>query len=358
MLGTQDTRQISNGLVTVGVDSQGGKLDPIRFDLEGLSVEPLHRAPWLGEKGHDLMPVLANLKGDFFCAPFGDSDVLDEARAHGLTANGTWNLKGRAPLSLTYELAGSVMGARVSKEVSLRDSSPLIYQRHTLSGGSGALPVGHHAMLRADEPLNLSFSDWWWGGTPPAPVETAQTGGRSALAYPQSFETLGQVMTQDGSPVDLSTFPVLEDSEEILMLVSRDAPLAWSAACAPRAGWLWFALKDPRVLQSTVLWLSNGGRDYAPFSSRHRRTIGIEEVTAYFHLGHRASLDAQERVPYRTTVRLGVEGDLVVPYAFGVVAVPDGFERLTKTIRADDTLTLRGVNATVVVPFDGGFFSP
>lgn len=176
MLGTQDTEQISNGLVTVGVDSQGGKLDPVRFDLNGQIVEPLHRAPWLGEKGHDLMPVLANLKGDFFCAPFGDSDVLGEVRTHGLTANGMWELKARTPLSLTYELVGSVLGARVSKEVFLRASSPLIYQRHTFVGGSGEMPIGHHAMLRANEPLNLSFSAWSWGGTPPDPVETVQTG--------------------------------------------------------------------------------------------------------------------------------------------------------------------------------------
>ena len=59
---------------------------------------------------------------------------------------------------------------------------------------------------------------------------------------------------------------------------------------APRRAGSGSRLKDPRVLPQTVVWMSNGGRDYAPWNGRHRRAIGLEEICGYFHLGHAASL--------------------------------------------------------------------
>ncbi|MSU46464.1 MAG: hypothetical protein EXS42_04925 [Lacunisphaera sp.] len=51
-----------------------------------------------------------------------------------------------------------------------------------------------------------------------------------------------------------------------------------SLTCARRnATIVWFALKDPRVLASTVLWYSSGGR--------HRGVLGLEDVASYFHIG-------------------------------------------------------------------------
>ena len=358
---TQHSRTLNNGLVEVGLNPVGGQLEPVCFFLNEQPLRPLHHAPWLNEPYRDLPPMLQNLQGDFFCAPFGDNDLLpEETRPHGLTANTTWLLKETKPLSLHYEAGGTVAGAHVSKELSLREGQPLVYQRHIFSGGSASLPFGHHVMLRADEPLKLSFSPWVWGGTPPEPVETDATGGRSRLAYPQAFDDLAAVKTQVGEQVDLSTFPVLERSEEILMLVSQDAPLAWSAACAPRAGWLWFALKMPATLQSTMLWLSNGGRDYAPFSGRHERVIGIEEVTSYFHLGHAASIapNPLSDQGYRTALTLAPEVQLEVRYAFGLVAVPPGFERLLDLSYEGEQLRLQGVKGQVDVLYDRTFFNP
>lgn len=357
---TEHNHTLNNGLVKVGLNPVGGQLEPVCFFLNDQPVSPMHHAPWLGESHSDLPPMLQNLQGDFFCAPFGDNDLLpEETRPHGLTANGTWLLQESQLLSLRYELDGMVAGARVSKELTLCEGQPLVYQRHIFSGGSAKLPFGHHAMLRADEPLELSFSPWVWGGTPPEPVETDATGGRSLLAYPQTFQDLRAVSVQSGEQVDLSTFPILERSEEILMLVSQDAPLAWSAACAPQAGWLWFSLKMPTTLQSTLLWLSNGGRDYIPFSGRHNRVIGIEEVTSYFHLGHTAS-NAPNPLSdqgFRTVSTLNPEVQLEVRYAFGLVAIPPGFERLLNLSCEGDLLYLRGVEGQVAVSYDRTFFS-
>ncbi len=350
---------LNNGLLEVGLNPTGGMLESVRFFLPDRVIEPMHRAPWLDESLPDAPPMLQNLAGDFFCAPFSDSDILpDETRPHGLTANGSWQVTDASLLHLEAELNGTVAGARVSKILELREGQPLLYQTHRFQGGDIRLPLGHHAMLRAGEPLNLSFSPWVWGGTPPEPVETEASGGRSSLIYPQTFEDLRQVRTADGGRADLSTYPVLERSEDILMLVSQEAPLAWSAVCAPYTGWLWFALKNPAVLQSTVLWLSNGGRDYPPFSGRHTRVIGVEEVTSYFHLGHSASFlpNPVSQQGYATTLQLVPGGTLEVRYAFGLVAVPQGFERLVSLERDDTKLVLQGVQGAVTVPYDASFF--
>ena len=50
----------------------------------------------------------------------------------------------------------------------------------------------------------------------------------------------------------------------------------WRAA----DGFVFFAVKDAQILGQTALWMSNGGRYYAPWSSRHLAVLGIEEATA------------------------------------------------------------------------------
>ncbi len=321
------TWTLENGRVTVSVSSDGF-VYPAEFHLPTGTVSPLHRAPWLEEPGHDdLPPMLRGLRGDFFCAPFGDSDVLpDEQRPHGRTANGAWQPEGHSSQHLALRLEGTVSGAGVTKRVHLRPGHVVVYQEHVFTGGSGTLPVGHHLMLHAVEPLLLGFSPWVWGGTPPAPVEPDPTRGRSLLRYPQRFDTLEAVQLEDGCSADLTVYPSLERHEDLLLLAADPSlPFAWSAVTSPTGGWVWFALKDPRVLHSTVLWLSNGGRDYPPFSGRHQGVIGIEEVTAFFHLGHRASLDPNVLRGAGIPTALELSTGNSIRYLFGVVAAPPGF---------------------------------
>ncbi len=62
-------------------------------------------------------------------------------------------------------------------------------------------------------------------------------------------------------------------------------PFAWSAVTFPKEGNVYFALRDPRVLRHTLLWISNGGRHYPPWNGRHTDVMGIEDATSYFHYG-------------------------------------------------------------------------
>lgn len=354
--------RLSNGTVELGVSEVGAQLGPVLFRHGNRSIEPMHVAPWTNEPEAAGIPMLQNLRGDFFCAPFGSNDLLaEETRDHGRTANGRWRELEATPTRLELELEGSVSGAKVRKELWLAPEQPVIYQRHSFEGGSGTLPMGHHAMLRAPEGerLLLSFSPWVWAGTPPDPVEDDPRRGRSLLRYPQQIESLARVATAAGNGVDLSAFPALESSEEILLLVTHpEEEYAWSAAVAPESGWLWFAIRPNRILRSTMLWMSNGGRDYPPFLGRHRRVVGIEEVTSCFHLGHRASAEPNElsRKGLPTSVKLDPSRPTTVHYAFGTAPAPPGFGRVTKLAVGRREIAIEdGAGGRVRVPFDGDF---
>lgn len=349
---------ISADGVSLAVVETGAQLSDVRFSLaDGRVIAPLHTAPWVDEPlPADTPPSLRVLRGDFLCAPFGDSDVIPgERRGHGLTANGQWSLVAHSADSLDLRLDGDVMGAAVTAHVAVRPGHRAIYQRHVFSGGSGRLPLGHHAMLRADVPLKLAFSRRRWAGTPPSPIETPPA-GRSALAYPQDIRDLHHARLANGGEADITTYPFAEGHEDIWMIVAdEELPFAWSAATASGAGWVWFAVKDPRVLPETVLWLSNGGRDYAPWSGRHRRVIGIEEVCSYFHLGHRASTAdnpfAAQGIP--TSAELKPGSALVVNYAFGVAEAPADFGAVADIRPAPGGLSLSDdAGHSIFAPFD------
>jgi hypothetical protein len=354
---------LESDLVRLEVGTEGGFLEP-HFKTSAGMVLPLHVAPWRNEiLSVDTPPMLRGLRGDFFCAPFGSSDLIpEETRPHGTTANGIWRLVSQQHLgddqTLELELEHSVMGARVRKRISLKTGHPVVYQEHIFHGGSGAIPLGHHAMLRTSEPLLLGFSDSIWAGTPPEAPEPDLALGRSSLKYPQVISSLGYVQLEQGGTVDLRQYPTLERSEDLLMLVANpNMAFAWSAATNQQAGWVWFALKNPRVLHSTVLWLSNGGRNYAPFSGRHTGVIGIEEVTAYFHLGHHASVEPNPLSDRGivTSLELQPDRDLSVRYVFGLAEIPRDFEHVIDIRATSDGIVLEdaeGRTAHAVVNLD------
>ena len=330
---------LANDLITLEVAETGAMLGGVTFDLGGRRIAPMHTAPWADEElPDDVPPMLRTLRGDFLAAPFGENDLLeDEKWAHGATANGRWLEIGRDDGRLELELDGAVLGARVRATVEVRPGQPVVYQRHVFEGGRGRLPLGHHAMLGARSALRLSFAPWRWAGTPPSAIEVPPQ-GRSALHYPQRIKDLEHAEVVDGGSTDLTRFPVLENAEDLWMLASDEGVrLGWTAATCEAEGWVWFSLKDPRVLPSTVVWMSNGGRDYPPFSGRHRRVVGLEEVCANFHLGHRASLEggAPGRAGIPTALELTRERPLVVAYLFGVAALPPGFGSV-RELQADN----------------------
>ena len=193
---------------------------------------PMHTAPWYDEAmPADAPPMLRVLRGDFFCAPFGDNDVVPGGGPqHGPSASGEWRLAESGDGFIEAALETTIMGARLTKRVEAHPGETVVYQRHVFTGGEGRLPVGHHAMLRAEGTLKLGFAPRLFAGTPPEPVEVPPT-GRSILAYPQEIGDPAHAQRADGGSIDLTTYPVEDGHEDLWMLASDPAPgFAWTAA--------------------------------------------------------------------------------------------------------------------------------
>jgi hypothetical protein len=133
----------------------------------------------------------------------------------------------------------------------------------------------------------------------------------------------------NGSKTDLTHFPAREGFEDLVMLHHKDTDdFAWAAVVFPDKKFVWFSLKNPAHLASTVMWHSNGGRNYAPWNGRHRGVIGIEDVTAYFHLGLAASLvnNPWQKKGVPTSVALSRSKGTRIPYIMGIAPLTTGFD--------------------------------
>jgi hypothetical protein len=339
------TFPLSADAASLAVTETGGHLSEVVFTLaDGRKVRPMHTAPWRPEELAPGTPnVLRMLRGDFFCAPFGSdgADPADPNSTHGLPANGTWHVAKLTGATLDAELEGPVMGATVTKHVAVRPRETVVYQRHVMTGGAGRLPVGQHAMVHASSPLQLAFSPYTMALTPPVPFEVPPE-GRQLLAEDQKIADITRARRVDGGTVDISVFPAAPDFESLWMVVSDPSlPFGWTAATAAEEGWVWFGLKNPRELPQTVIWMSDGGRDYAPWNGRHRGCLGLEEICGYFHLGTSRSVadNPVAAAGSPTAVTLGGK-PVSVSYVFGVAAIPAGFGRVKEIAPAPGGINL------------------
>lgn len=351
---------ISAAGISVRFNREGGVVDDVAIEAGGRTIRPLHRAPWL-ESGETLpdsvAPVERRLAGDFFCAPFAQSEA--GVPIHGWPANGDWEGGEQAAttgvrVSAVYRLKQQVAGARLEKTIALRAGEPVVYQTHVFTGGTSRLPIAHHAMIRVPGGARLSFSPKTGGRTTAAPPETDPARGRSILAYPQSIADLAAVRRKDGAMVDVSRYPFDRGHEDIVVLSEQPGrTVGWSAALADADGFLFFALKDAFVLPQTVLWMSNGGRSYAPWNSRHIAVLGIEEAATGIHL--LSGEDMPDGVA--TDLQLGA-GRTAIRYAFGAVVPPKGWSEVADIAISGDALILEDRSGErLSLPFDGGFFA-
>jgi hypothetical protein len=349
--------------VAAFVTVQGGHTGPVRYRLGDRWVAPGHVAPWAEEPVEGLPPMLRLLRGDFLCLPFGEAPGHPP---HGESANAVWTMDDVEHeddrTMLTAHLDLTLMPGRVEKCLTLRDGHAAVYTQHVIRGAEGPMPLGHHAMLRFPEPEGsglVAVSPFLKGYVAPAPMEEGDAGA-SALAPGATFDRLDAVPLASGGRADLSRYPARPGFEDLVLLASDPAlPFAWTAVTFPGEGYVWFALKNPRVLRSTVLWHSNGGRHYPPWNGRHVNVLGLEEVTAFFHYGLPASAAPNaltaDGVP--TAANLDPAAPLDVRYVTAVAAIPAGFDRVADVApegAGHVRLTARS-GAHVVVPLDHGF---
>ncbi len=338
--------------VAVRFDPSCGLVERLAVRDEGREVAPLHRAPWVGSDEplpEGIAPHLARLAGDFLCAPFGSRE--DGSPQHGWTANARWEVVGRGPGTLRAALTRPVQGATVVKELRVEDGHPFLYQRHVFVGGAGRVPVANHAnlFLPGGGVIRTSPKAGW--ETPAAPPEPDPARGRSRLAYPARASDPRAFPALEGT-ADLTRYPFFDRSEEFV--VGLEAPghrLGWTAVARPEEGDLFLSLRDARALPMTMLWHSNGGRDYPPWSGRHIGCLGVEEGAA----AHMLDLSTEADLAGPGALALEPLGVAEVRHVIGVVAWPSG-EAVADLREEGHAILLRGEGgATRRIPFRAGF---
>jgi len=345
----QPSWRLASNQVEAFVTQMGGHLGPVTFACGGRKTRPYSVAPWAAETGGPkLLPIIKALRGDFFCMPFGGNSTAfgrEKHPVHGETANARWhfesleNKDGRRCLHLS--LKTRIRPGRVDKKILLFDGQSAVYSQHILSQFTGPMSLGHHAMLKfPDAPASgvLSTSPFVFGQVFPLPFESPEQGGYSFLKMGAEFKSLDSVPCANGELADLTRYPDRRGFEELVMIVNDDSvPFAWTAVVFPQQRYVWFALKNPRILRQTVMWISNGGRHYPPWNGRHIGVLGLEEVISYFHVGlaESAAKNHISEKGFPTCLTLEPHKSLSIPYIMGVVPVPAAFDRIVSIEAAE-----------------------
>ena len=357
---SQPSCVIATPQVELAVTLLGGHMAPVTFLRDTPHpVQPYHVTPWQEEDLDDLpAPVLVPLRGDFFCLPFGGNAEAVNGESHpphGETAGSQWThveTATRGPVTtVTLELETTVRPGRVTKTLSLVDGQNVVYSTHRIAGFAGRAPLGHHATLAfPDEEgaARLATSPMRFGMTCPGLFSDPAHGEYQALEPGRKWAHLTGVPRawKDAPDADLTRLPANPGFADLVQLCNEPggapATPAWVTAAIPSRGYLWFALKDPDVLNSTILWLENRGRHGRPWHGRNQ-CVGIEDVTACFADGLAASLSANplSREGVATSLPLHAGQATEIRYIQGVAAIPPDFDVVQSVEFGPGTVTFR-----------------
>jgi hypothetical protein len=152
---------------------------------------------------------------------------------------------------------------------------------------------------------------------------------------------------------DVTSLPARQGFADLVQIVNEpweksDGP-AWVTALNREDGWLWFSLKDPAVLTTTVFWIENHGRHGRPWYGRNN-CLGLEDVTAHFADGLAASVkdNVLTREGVKTALELKADQPTVIHYIQGVVKVPEGFDEVKALEFAAGRVTFAAANGKQV----------
>lgn len=350
--------QLASGPVRVVVSALGGCVLPY-FVVNGIEICPYYIAPWWKEAPVvDLDPMLQVLRGSFLCLPMGgDPDGLltggKPGPGHGSCANGIWkplelvDQDRNGKLSLVFE--DEQTGGRILKELQLDGETTFLYERDTITGYKGNYPIAFHPMLALGEEEgthHLSMSTPVAGFTTPSYSEDTRNGGY-VLLKTQQIHDMTAVESIYGHQINLTKQPLQSGIEDILIFISDSSkPFCYTAVTDRRDGYLYIQLKNPKKLQSTMLWISNGGRHYTPWNGRVRGCLGLEETTSFYHYGLKASVENNclcER-GYRTYVQLQPQIPFSVELISGVVPIPKGFRGVSDVDMIEKGICIKGLD--------------
>jgi hypothetical protein len=366
---------LESGTVRLAVAHAGAQMAPVTFYRDGdRPIQPYYISPWQGEGLALDPPVLGPLRGDFFCLPFGSNGGPYEGRTfvpHGEPAGAPWTAVGAskegAVTTLTLTLRTNVPAGTITKTIRLVDGQNVVYSQERLEGYALKTSLGHHAILAVPEKegsLRIATSPIRFGRTSPVLFSDPVQGEYQSFAVGGRFDSLTRVPLawKDVPAADATSFPARTGFADLLAVFSRPSEelprqLAWTTATNQDGGYLWFSMRDPRILPATVFWIENHGRHGAPWNGRNR-CLGLEDVCCYYNEGLPASalpndLNAQG-VP--TALELRADRPTDVNYIQGVARIPADFRMVKDVEFGDDRATFVSVTGKrVTVPVNCGF---
>lgn len=279
------------------VQALGGMLGPVTFLLpDGRQVSPLHVAPWFDDPTRmDQPPILQDLRGEWPCVPFGTDaprtlpdgwsatgDTFDGAGVpHGHSSNAEWVFTEKTPdrITLTCDYPDTHPIRRLTRTIAADPEAPALDITLTIEARRPCrLPIGLHPTLRL--PLSgqarLDPPAFRQGRVFPLDVEPNQ----GLLAPGSTFASLSEVPRRGNGTLSLTALPLPDNTEELVQLTGVTGgfrlhhPDNWTVTL----DW------DTAHFPSLLLWISNRGRTYAPWNSRHV-ALGVEPINAAFDLG-------------------------------------------------------------------------
>lgn len=331
---------LDDGRTHLSLQAAGGMIGPLNVHFAGRApIEVLTCPDWADQdRDQEWLPLISNLCGDFVCVPYGAPSANDALPAewlagigaqealdpmfHGTPVNTDWLLveTGKAGATMAVDLPKPLPLSRIERHVRLLPGQAGYACDLTLMPRQDvAMPISLHPCFRlpeAPEQMHISFAASGPGWTYPVPPveETA------LVAANARFDDLASIPARDGGTLDFTHLPPQQRTETLLQV-----PLATGKVTLtyPGDGYRVTFSWDVQHLPSLVLWISNQGRDEAPFSGQFR-TLGIEAVAGAFDLGPSISCSpdnpvAREGIP--TTVKLDAGKPLTITSSIVVEAI-------------------------------------
>lgn len=339
---------LRNDVVELALTRRGGHMAPVTFFPDGQkSFQPYWIAPWCGTDVRipKHSAVLKPARGDFFCMPFGANPQTFRGEAHPLHGEPsvrTWTFgemtSENGITALTTHMRTKIRQGKVTKTLFLRDGEPVVYSTHELAGFTGPMPVGHHHTLAMPDEhpqsVLVSSSAIRFGMTNPTQHAKEAEGEYQALAVGEKFKSLKAVPTRFKNPLedDCSAFPTRRGYIDLLQIFHKTSRTpAWITATFTAEGFLWFAIKDPRVLPATLFWMENHGRWNSPWRGQNN-CLGLENTCSYFAEGLadsvRPNLLRDEGID--TYLMLSEKQPTYVRVIQGAIRVPQKFGRVRR----------------------------
>jgi hypothetical protein len=309
------------------VQSLGGMLAPVRFELgAGRSVSPFHVAPW----GDDPQwpGLMRALRGEWPCLPFGtteaplglpdgfESHEADDAWRHGYSSNHMWQCVEQTDQALRLRI-DYPPGSPVECLERFIEANPI----------EASLTVSLTVRVRRDVTLPIALHPTF--AVPQEGVEVLACPYRAVHTYPvaiepeysqilhnRTFASLTKLETHDGS-FDLSRLPLPLQTEELVQLEGCVPPFVLrypTDKAEVRLDW------DTADFPDAVLWISNGGRNYEPWTNRNF-ALGVEPVRGFFDLGRVVTPPADHPLASRTGFAFEAGKPRTIRYRLSAAAV-------------------------------------